>query len=82
MFFLEEARICRSLATSFEGKPEGVFLLDTARAFEDLALEGAPWQGSSHPFTQILNRKESPLVAHVDPPKAAEKHPADLRSRS
>ena len=44
MFLLEEAQICRGLATVFDGKAEGSFLLKAAQAFEELAVNGAPWQ--------------------------------------
>lgn len=44
MFLLEEAQICRDLAAAFEGKAENSFLQKAAQAFEELAMDGAPWQ--------------------------------------
>ena len=44
MFLLEEAQICRGLAAAFEGTAERSFLLKAAQAFEELALDGTPWQ--------------------------------------
>jgi len=36
---LEEAEICRRKAMNYLGKPEGVFLLRAAKAFEELDTE-------------------------------------------
>lgn len=58
MFLLEEAQICRGLAAAFEGKAENSFLLKAAQAFEELALDGAPW----HPRVQQSCKRPNPAV--------------------
>ena len=40
MFLLQEAEKCRREAAAFRGKPEAPFLLNIARAFEELASRG------------------------------------------
>ena len=51
MFLLEEARNCRRLAASFEGKAESAFLLKVASAFEELAHADAPWNRAANSGT-------------------------------
>jgi|EndMetStandDraft_4_1072995.scaffolds.fasta_scaffold1382407_2 hypothetical protein len=48
MFFLEEAQVCRSLSASLCGRPEELFLIRLACAFEELASEGVALKRSSH----------------------------------
>lgn len=38
MLFKEEADSCRRKATEYIGRPEAPFLLNVARAFDDLAM--------------------------------------------